>query len=396
MELIGKTNQIVTFVPWDEIEKEAQQQIINTSLVPCMFKHVAVMPDCHFGKGATVGTVLATKGAVIPAAVGVDIGCGMIAVRTSLKRSDIKNLTAIREGLERRIPMSAGKFNNKITESAQLRIKELEYIPESRLKFIDNLSPNWREQLGTLGGGNHFVELCVDENNTIWATLHSGSRGVGNKIGNYFIKKAQSLMRKFFIELSDPDLAYLPECTEEFDDYLFYLHWAQQFALLNRDEMMDRFLSELSYAVYQEDGHQKEIEVERINSHHNFTQIEQHFGHNVWVTRKGAVQARLGMKAMIPGSMGTKSYIVSGLENPMSFHSSPHGAGRRMSRNKAREAFTMSDLEKSMKGIEYRKSNVLVDEIPGAYKDIDQVIEYSKELVTVEYILKQIVNCKGD
>lgn len=387
---------IITFLPWETIENEAQQQIFNTSKVPCLFKHVAVMPDCHFGKGATVGTVIATDGAVIPAAVGVDIGCGMIAVRTSLKRDDIKDLKMIREGIERRIPMSAGKFNTKITPSAKDRIEEL-------VKMADGVdldkkfgTTSWREQLGTLGGGNHFIELCVDEEGTIWATLHSGSRGIGNKIGNYYIKQAQDLMKQFHIKLPDVDLAYLPEGTKEFDEYIKYLRWAQHFALLNRDEMMDRFLTELSYSIYGENGHQQKIEVERINCHHNFTQIENHFGRNVWITRKGAIQAREGMKGMIPGSMGTRSYIVSGLENKMSFNSSPHGAGRRMSRAKAKQEFKMKDLEKAMEGIEFRKSDVLIDEIPSAYKDIDEVMENAKELVKIENTLKQILNCKGD
>lgn len=326
--------------------------------------------------------------------------CGMIAVKTNLKRDDIKDLAKIREGLERRIPMSAGKFNSKITESAQKKIDQLEELAahdnyDGKL-FYDAISPNWREQLGTLGGGNHFIELCVDEEDTIWATLHSGSRGVGNKIGNLYIETAQDLMKKYLINLPDKDLAYLPEETPEFAAYCTRLAWAQEFARLNRDEMMDRFLTELSYSIYGEDGHQNEFEVERINCHHNFTQMESHFGHNVWVTRKGAVQAREGMKAMIPGSMGTRSYIVSGLGNKMSFESSPHGAGRRMSRKKASEQYTMEDLEKAMEGIEFRRSNVLIDEIPGAYKDVEEVMENASELVKIEHTLKQILNCKGD
>jgi len=387
-------DKTITFLPWDSIEPEAQQQILNTAEVPCLFHHVAVMPDCHFGKGATVGTVLATKGAVIPAAVGVDIGCGMIAVRTNLKREQIKDLVSIREGIERRIPMSAGKFNKTIQLSAQTRIEELEKLANGEdldKKFGTN---NWREQLGTLGGGNHFIELCVDTEDNIWATLHSGSRGIGNKIGMYYIRKAQSLMEKFQIELPDPDLAYLPEGTPEFDEYIHYLHWAQKFALLNREEMMDRFLTELRYSIY--GTNDAIIELERINSHHNFTQIENHFGHNIWITRKGAVKADVMDRGMIPGSMGTKSYIITGLGNKMSFNSSPHGAGRRMSRTKAKAQFKMEDLEKAMEGIEFRKSDVLIDEIPGAYKDVDLVIDQSKELIKVDHILKQILNCKGD
>lgn len=383
--------KIITFIPWQDIEPEAQQQIENTTQLPCLFHHVAVMPDCHFGKGATVGTVLATKGAIVPAAVGVDIGCGMIAVRTNLKREDVKDLAAIRSGLERRIPMSAGKFNNKISDSAKLRIIELEKMAGDYLPFYDKLSSNWREQLGTLGGGNHFIEICVDEENFIWATLHSGSRGIGNKIGNYYIDIAKNLMDKYFINLPDKDLAYLPEGTEEFTNYILSLGWAQHFALLNREEMIDRFLEELRHSV------KTDFEItERINCHHNFTQMENHYDQNCWVTRKGAVQARAGMKAMIPGSMGTRSYIVSGLENRESFNSSPHGAGRRMSRNKAREQFTMENLEEAMVGIEYRKSTILIDEIPAAYKSIDEVMENAKELVKIEHTLKQILNCKGD
>ena len=385
-------DKIITFIPWEEIDPEAQEQIKNTSNLPFLFHHVAIMPDCHYGKGATVGTVIATEGAVVPAAIGVDIGCGMIAVKTNLKKSDIPDLKKIREGIERRIPMSMGRFNSNIQESAKEKLGVLKGMDGAETATA--LSPNWPEQMGTLGGGNHFIEICEDEEGTIWVTLHSGSRGVGNKIGNHYIKIAQKLMEQFKIELSDPDLAYLPEGTKEFNDYLRDLHWAQEFARLNRDEMMDRVLTELRYAVH--GNNNAIIELERINCHHNFTQIEQHFGKNVWITRKGAVQAKLDMKGMIPGSMGTRSYIFSGLENPMSFHSSPHGAGRKMSRTKAQKAFTMDDLEKSMEGIEYRKSDVLIDEIPGAYKDIDQVMEYAKELVKIEHTLKQILNCKGD
>ena len=387
-------DKIISFLPWDSIEPEAQQQILNTSEVPCLFHHVAVMPDCHFGRGATVGTVLATKRAVIPAAVGVDIGCGMIAVKTNLERSQIKDLAGVRKGLERRIPMSAGKFNKGIQPSAQIRIEELEKLTNGEdldKKFRTN---NWREQLGTLGGGNHFIELCVDENENVWATLHSGSRGIGNKIGMHYIKKAQNLMEQFQIKLPDPDLGYLPEGTPEFDEYIHYLRWAQKFALLNREEMMDRFLTELRYSVY--GTNDAIIELERINSHHNFTQIESHFGHNVWITRKGAIKADTIDRGMIPGSMGTESYIITGLGNKMSFNSSPHGAGRRMSRTKARQTFKMEDLEKAMIGIEFRKSDVLIDEIPEAYKDVKEVMENAKELVKIDHTLKQILNCKGD
>ncbi len=386
--------KIVAFLPPESIEKEAMGQIENTASVPFLFHHVAVMPDTHYGKGSTVGTVLATKGAIIPAAVGVDIGCGMIAVKTNLTRDQLGDLSKLRASIERSIPMSAGKFNNKITESAQIRIEELEKLAndlDMDKKFGTN---NWRHQLGTLGGGNHFIEICLDENETVWVTLHSGSRGIGNKIGMYYIGKAQYLCKSMFISLPDEDLAYLVEGSDLFDEYIRDMRWAQHFALLNREEMMDRVLKDVSFQVFGEK--RTDFEIERINSHHNFTQIENHLGHNVWITRKGAIKAELGYKAMIPGSMGTKSYIVSGLAHPMSFNSAPHGAGRRFSRAKARQNFTMEDFDKAMVGIEHRRTDILLDEIPGAYKDIDEVMENAKELVKIEATLKQILNVKGD
>ena len=250
--------------------------------------------------------------------------------------------------------------------------------------------------LGTLGGGNHFIELAEDGDGAVWLTLHSGSRGVGNKIGNHYIRVAQELCKNMHVELPDRDLAYLPEEHPAFAAYIRDLNWAQQFALHNRNEMMDRVLTEMSFSIHGEDGHQTGIELQRINSHHNFTQKEHHFGETIWVTRKGAIKATRESWAMIPGSMGTRSYIVVGKENAMSFHSAPHGAGRRYSRTKARSLFSMDDLSRAMEGIEYRHSKVLLDEIPGAYKDIDQVMENAKDLVEVKYILKQFVNVKGD
>ena len=382
----------VVFLPWNTIEPEAQQQILNTAKMPFIFKHVAVMPDCHYGKGATVGTVLATTGAVIPAAVGVDIGCGMIAVRTPLTRADVPQLQAIRAGIERAIPMSAGRNNARVTPSAAERIGTLETLARDTKATPDEYDKNWRLALGTLGGGNHFIELAEDTGGAVWLTLHSGSRGVGNRIGNHYIKVAQTLCGKMRVDLPDRDLAYLPEEHPSFAAYLRDLQWAQQFALHNRNEMMDRVLSEVSRAV----GGRHDLELQRINSHHNFTQQEDHFGRRVWITRKGAIKATKDSWAMIPGSMGTRSYIVVGRENPMSFHSAPHGAGRRYSRTKARALFTMNDLSRAMEGIEYRHSGALLDEIPGAYKDIDQVMENASELVETRFVLKQFVNVKGD
>ncbi|HET9468798.1 MAG TPA: RtcB family protein [Vicinamibacterales bacterium] len=381
----------VLFAPPDTIESEALKQIENTASMPFIFKHVAVMPDCHYGKGATVGTVLATKGSIIPAAVGVDIGCGMIAVKTPLTRHDIPDPAAIRTGIERRIPMSAGHNNKHLTDSAAARVNELDSLAHRDYNAID---PKWKLQLGTLGGGNHFIELATDESNTVWATLHSGSRGIGNKLGNMHIRRAQTLTKG--VPLPDRDLAYLTEGTKEFDEYIRDVLWAQNFARLNRDEMMDRVMTELSRSVYGDSSHVRELEVQRINCHHNFTQLEEHFGERIWVTRKGAIEARRGMWAMIPGSMGTRSYIVTGLDNPMAFSSAPHGAGRRLSRTAARKRYTMSDLDTAMRGIEFRRSSVLLDEIPSAYKNIDEVMANAKELVEVKHVLKQFVNVKGD
>jgi tRNA-splicing ligase RtcB len=386
----------VVFLPWTSIEPEAQKQILNTASMPFVFKHVAVMPDCHYGKGATVGTVLATDGAVIPAAVGVDIGCGMIAVRTPLRRSDIASPAAVRAGIERRIPMSAGKNNGRVSPTAAPRVRALEALATQTRATPDQYDAKWRLALGTLGGGNHFIELAEDGDGAVWLTLHSGSRGVGNKIGNHYIRVAQQLCKKASVQLPDRDLAYLQEGEPAFAAYIRDLNWAQQFAYHNRNEMMDRVLAEVSVAVHGGEGHQAALELQRINSHHNFTRKEHHFGRDIWLTRKGAIMAGPDDWAMIPGSMGTRSYIVVGKGHPMSFSSAPHGAGRRYSRTKARGLFSMADLSRAMEGIEYRRSKELVDEIPGAYKDIDEVMVNARDLVDIKFVLKQFVNVKGD
>lgn len=384
------TEKLKSWLPVEEIEPDALQQLLRLSRLDVVPFWVGVMPDCHLGKGACVGSVIPTLGAIIPAAVGVDIGCGVIAVKTKLMRGDLKDLKSIREGIERRVPLSAGGINQKITPTAKLRIGKLEGGVDYS-KFAD-----WRGQLGSLGSGNHFIEISTDENNQIWAVLHSGSRGVGNQIAQHHIKIAQNLMDKYRIKLEDKDLAYLVEGTDEFDNYMRDLSWAQNYALANREEMMDRVMTELSYSVFGEDGHQKDLEIERINCHHNFTQMEHHMGKNLWISRKGAIQMRLGQLGVIPGSMGTRSYIVSGLENPQAFHTAPHGAGRRFSRSRAKQEFNMQQLEEVMGDIEYRHTEAFIDEIPMAYKDIDQVMEYSKDLVKIEHTLKQIINVKGD
>jgi tRNA-splicing ligase RtcB len=388
------SEKIVAFLDPETIEPAAKQQLLNIAELPFIFKHVAVMPDCHLGKGATVGSVIATQGAVIPAAVGVDIGCGMIAVKTKFFAKDLPdNLEKVRSGIERRIPLGAGAFNRKLSDSVKRRVSQLKRAARQDYEHVDK---RWPEALGSLGSGNHFVEISLDESDRVWVVLHSGSRGIGNKLAIRHIRIAQRIMDENCIQLKDRDLAYLSEKRDEFEHYIKDLLWAQDFALLNREEMMDRVMTELSYLFYNEDGHQKEIEIERINCHHNFTQRENHFNTNVWITRKGAVQMKTGQKGVIPGSMGTRSYIVSGLENKMAYHSAPHGAGRRFSRGEARRRFNMEDFRKAMVGIECRHSAKLIDELPMAYKDIDEVMENSKDLVKVEHSLRQVVNVKGD
>jgi tRNA-splicing ligase RtcB len=398
--MMNKINEkIIAFLDPATIEPKAMEQLYNIAEMPFIHRHVAVMPDCHLGKGATVGSVIATKEAIIPAAVGVDIGCGMIAVKTKFFAKDLPDdLEKLRSGIERRIPLSAGAFNKSVEGTATSRFQELlgRIKGADQLNRIEKAGPNFGLAIGTLGSGNHFIEVSLDETDRVWIVLHSGSRGVGNQLAQRHIKVAQKLMDDFHITLKDRDLAYLIEGKEGFDAYISDLMWAQDFARLNRDEMMDRVLKEFSYTMFKEDGHQSEIELERINCHHNFTQKEHHLGEDVWLTRKGAIQMKKGQLGVIPGSMGTRSYIVSGLENPIAYHSAPHGAGRRFSRTEARKRFTLEDMEKAMEGIAHRKSAELIDEIPAAYKDIDQVMENSKELVEVKHVLRQVVNVKGN
>jgi len=385
--------KILAFLPPETIEPEALRQLYNTSESPVLAHHLAVMPDCHFGKGSTVGSVIPTAGGIIPAAVGVDIGCGMIAVQTIFNASQLpENLKTLESGIEKRIPLGAGGKNSKITGTARKRIESL----ADKAAVDYRKYAGWQEQMGTLGSGNHFVEICLDEGQRVWLVLHSGSRGVGNQIASYHIKIAQQLMAEAHVPLKDRDLAHLPEGTQEFKDYIRDLLWAQDFALANREEMMDRAMAEISMTMFGELGHEQAMTKQRINCHHNFTQLENHFGKDMWITRKGAIEMKSGQLGVIPGSMGTRSYIVSGLGNAWSYNSAPHGAGRRMSRAKARKIFTMQDLEEAMQGVSARLRPQLIDEIPGAYKDIDEVMANSKELVAVEHTLKQILNVKGD
>ncbi|GGM40938.1 RtcB family protein [Microbacterium saperdae] len=375
------------------IDEKTLDQAHTTARMPFIHPHLALMPDAHLGKGATVGSVIPTLGAIIPAAVGVDIGCGMIAVRTQFTRSDLdgRDLAELREQIERAIPLSAGRYNRKVVATAEPRIAELEQLAEKHGFDPAQYAGNWRLQLGTLGSGNHFIEVSVDELDRVWLFLHSGSRGVGNKIAGHHIGVAQKLAKQWWIDLPDPDLAYLVEGTPEFTRYIRELRWAQHFALLNREEMMDRVIRQVSEFL----GTVVEDQ-ERINCHHNFTESEKHFGKQVWVSRKGAIQADAGRPGLIPGSMGTASYVVEGLGDPLSLNSSPHGAGREYSRSAARKRFTHDQLREAMMGIEFRDTDAFLDEIPQAYKPIDQVMADAASLVTIRHTLRQLVNVKGD
>lgn len=384
-----------------EVDEGTIEQARNTASMPFVHPHVALMPDAHFGKGSSVGTVIPTLGAVIPAAVGVDIGCGMIAVRTRFNAADIegRDLAKLRESIESAIPMSKGGYNRSYDRFTftRPRINDLEILAHKSGVDPDSYAGNWRLQLGTLGGGNHFIELCLDDLGAVWLFLHSGSRGVGNKIAVKHIKVAQALMREFWIDLPDPELAYLPQHTKQFTEYIRDLVWAQHFALLNRAEMMDRFRRAFTYWLgLDPDTDADGIELERINTHHNYTRMEKHGGRDVWLTRKGAIDAHEGVMGLIPGSMGTSSYVVRGKGNPAGLCSAPHGAGRRYSRTKARQLFTADDLAARMEGIEYRHGDAWVDEIPDAYKPIDVVMADAEPLVEVVAKLRQVLNVKGE
>ena len=368
-------------------------QAERTASMPFIFPHVALMPDAHLGKGATVGSVIPTLGAVIPAAVGVDIGCGMIAVRTHFTSDDVArrgDLAALREAIEAAVPLSAGRYNTSVSRAGTAaRIGELEQ--RDGAGAAGQAAGNWRLQLGTLGSGNHFIEISLDEQDRVWFFLHSGSRGVGHRLATRHIKVAQALAAKWWIQLPDPDLAYLVQDTTEFWDYLRDLRWAQHFALLNREEMMDRVAGCFQEWI----GAGVEV-AETVNCHHNYTEQERHWGRQVWLSRKGAIDASAGTPGLIPGSMGTASYVVTGTGNRLALNSSPHGAGRGYSRAAARKAFTRDQLDAAMTGIEWRRTDALLDEIPGAYKDIDVVMDDAKDLVEIRHTLRQIVNVKGD
>jgi tRNA-splicing ligase RtcB len=389
-EIRNAFRPVKLWVPASEVEPGALRQIENTANLPFVFRHVAVLPDVHGGVGATVGTVVATKGALVPAAVGVDIGCGMMAVRTALDPGPVREMAGrIRGGIEAAVPLGF-RGNDEITSSVS-SWKGWRRPPES--PCLDRALRRKAEcQMGSLGGGNHFIEVCLDEEDSVWVMLHSGSRNVGKTLAERHIHEAKRLRALAGDRLPDPAHSWLEEGTAEFAAYLKDLAWCQDYALQNRVEMMDRVLGVLARVLGDEGALKRTLEV---NCHHNYAAPEVHFQERVWVTRKGAVRARRGELGIIPGSMGTRSYIVRGRGSPDSYDSCSHGAGRRMSRHEARKRFEPKDLVDQTAGVECRKDAGVLDEIPGAYKDIDTVMARQEDLVEVVAVLRQAVCVKG-
>ena len=383
-----------------EVDDTARRQLALTGNLPFVFKHVAVMPDVHAGKGSTIGSVIATEGAIVPACVGVDLGCGMSAVRTSLTPAQLDgHLPALRKSIEKVVPTGPSGHPDdqrlaSLDPHEQVTLVDGAKAILSRASLDGNATKVLRgvekfpTQLGTLGSGNHFIEVCVSQKDQVWLMLHSGSRGVGNLIAQHHIEVARGLMKKMFISLPDPDLSYLVEKTKEYDDYLNDMMWAQEFARLNRKAMVRAILAQMR-SIWEFTTE------EPIDCHHNYVARENHYGRNVLITRKGAVRARLGDLGIIPGSMGAKSFIVRGLGAEESFHSCSHGAGRKMSRTQARREFTEADLAAQTAGVECRKDSGVLDEIPGAYKSIDEVMSNQADLVEPIEQLKQVLCVKG-
>jgi len=381
----------------DDVDPKAIGQLLNVAQLPFIHSHIAAMPDVHVGIGATIGSVIPTKGAIIPAAVGVDIGCGMVATRLSLKADQLPdNLRPVRQLIEAAVPVGFDMHTEgQGAPASTLRALSggLDHIVSKHpglLKMQRNVAVTWARQLGTLGGGNHFIELCLDENQNVWVMLHSGSRGIGNIIGRYFIELARKDMGKHLANLPDQDLAYLQEGAEHFTEYVEAVHWAQDYAMTNRREMMRLILDALTRCLPP-----FTVTREAVNCHHNYVSVEHHFGEDLFITRKGAIRAGLGDLGIIPGSMGAKSYIVRGKGEPDSFCSCAHGAGRRMSRGQAKKKFNPQDLIAQTAGVECRKDPGVIDEIPGAYKDIDEVMANQSDLVEILHTLKQVVCVKG-
>ncbi len=385
------------------IDNKAIEQLNNVASLPFIHKHIAVMPDVHWGMGATVGSVIPTIGAVVPAAVGVDVGCGMIAVKLTLQASQLPdNLHNLRCAIEAAIPHGRtdnGGVNDKgarskpiCGESNSELIPDLDLILEKHSYLHKWNTERAFRHMGTLGGGNHFIELCLDENQNVWLMLHSGSRGIGNALGSYFIERAKKDMQRWFINLPDEDLAYIPEGSDLFNDYIEAITWAQLYAAANRKTMLHYTMLAIKDEL---NIHCSIVEMPIINCHHNYVTKENHFGKNVWITRKGAVRARLGDFGIIPGSMGAKSFIVKGLGNPDSFHSCSHGAGRVMSRTQAIREVSMEQHLLDTMGVECRKDASVLDETPRAYKDIEAVMAAQADLVEIVHTLKQILCIKG-
>jgi tRNA-splicing ligase RtcB len=371
------------------VEPDTLAQAYQTAALDVVWPYMALMPDAHLGKGATVGSVVPTRRAICPAVVGVDIGCGMDALMLDIKSTDLggtRALADLRRAIENAVPLSAGRYNSRVISSARSKVIELEGMDGA--ESAEKVSPNWRLQLGSLGSGNHFIEVSLDAHGGVWLFLHSGSRGVGNKLAQQHIRIAQDTCKA---ALPNRDLAYLVEDSDEFINYIADLRWAQEFARLNRAEMMDRVYAQFIEWI----GHPVNV-VHRVSCHHNYTVQETIQGEKVWLSRKGAIDAHEGVQGLIPGSMGAASYVVEGLGNADGLFSAPHGAGRMMSRSKAKRAFDMDDLTARMDGIEWRHTDAFLDEHPLAYKDIDVVMADAAELVKTRYLLHQIVNVKGD
>ena len=383
------------------VEEEARAQLINTARMPFVYRHLAVMPDVHLGKGSTIGSVIPTQGAIIPAAVGVDIGCGMMAARTTLSAADLPdNLQGLRDAIERAVPhgrsvsragRDKGAWENPPEAVDEMWASLLPGFKRITEKYPRLKNTNNYKHLGTLGTGNHFIEVCLDEVDRVWFMLHSGSRGVGNAIGSLFIELAQADMRSHIANLPHKDLAYFEEGSAHFDDYVEAVGWAQDYARRNRAVMMEHVIGAARQVIAKPFA----ADVEAVNCHHNYVQRETHFGAEVLVTRKGAVSAQKGELGIIPGSMGAKSYIVRGLGNKEAFCSCSHGAGRTMSRNEAKRRFTVEDQIEATAHVECRKDKDVIDEIPMAYKDIDAVMHAQRALVEVVHTLRQVVCVKG-
>jgi tRNA-splicing ligase RtcB len=380
----------------DEVDDKSRAQLSNIASLPFIHHHVAAMPDVHLGIGATIGSVIATHKAIIPAAVGVDLGCGMVAARLSLTANELyeKALQKVFDQISRDVPVGRDQHRDErvLVEAAkpfEPGLKSLTDRHPELLKAFGKFS-KWTNQMGTLGGGNHFIEVCLDETNQVWVMLHSGSRGIGNAIASYFIALARKDMERWMIQLPDRDLAYFPEGSEHFADYVEAVHWAQDYAMQNRTSMLELVLAALQLHLPP-----FTVTTEAVNCHHNYVAQEHHYGENVWVTRKGAIRARAGDLGIVPGSMGARSFIVRGLGNLESFCSSAHGAGRKMSRTAAEKQFTVADMVAQTQGVICRKDKDVIDEIPGAYKDIDQVMANQADLTEILHTLKQVVCVKG-